>query len=77
MIGVKENEPLAGWRKAIVKFAARIICRIGLFLMSFLWISYKHEKIDYSEWLGPDWKSEQKNTRSPMIIANHQCWSVL
>ena len=77
ILGTPSNRPLSGWRKAIAKFAGQLITRIGLFIQSFLWITNKQENTDYSEWLGPDYKAQASTKRAPIIIANHQSWSVI
>ena len=76
MIGSKEGEPITGWRKFVVKVVGRCCTRAGLFLQSFLRVEHKYVSVDYSEWLGPDWKAHQPHEKPPIIIANHQSWSV-
>jgi len=75
MIGVAENQPLFGLRKIIAKFFSRLASRINLFSASFIWISYRNPNIDYTEWLGANYKNELPK-RPPIIIGNHQSWSV-
>ena len=76
MIGAKANEPPKGWRKVVVKFVGQVIVRTALFVQSFVWVSHRNMDVDYSEWLGADWKSGQPLSRAPIIVANHQSWSV-
>lgn len=75
MIHADKSKPISGWRKVIVRFLGRTITRSGLFVQSFMWINHKNDTIDYSKWLGPDYKT-QKIERPPIIISNHMSWSV-
>ncbi len=76
MIGAKRGEHIQGWRKVMARLMTKVCCRFGLLVMSFAWISNKDEDIDYSPWLGPDWKSGRPTGRPPIIVSNHQSWSV-
>ena len=76
LIGADRDKLISGWRKTAARLVGRFSCRCGLFCLSFLWISEIHEKIDYSKWLGDDYKKHQPKTRPPIIISNHQSWSV-
>ena len=69
------SEPKAmGWRRWLVWLFSSTLGRVGLFCGSYLWISYKDDDIDYSPWLGEDWKGKNK-IRPPIIISNHRTWS--
>jgi len=76
-IGVNEDKPLSGVKKMFVKFCGRAVCRLGLLAQSYIWVQNLYPDIDYSEWLGPDWKKNQPKGRPPIMIGNHQSWSVL
>lgn len=76
MIGADPSRPVYGWRKAIIRIWGRISSRIDLFLISFIWISHKNIDVDYTAWLGPNYKAQVKGTKPPIIISNHISWSV-
>ena len=76
VLGAPKNELLCGWRRVAVKFITKLFCRTGLFLFSFVWIRDIYVDADYSEWLGKDYKSKSPKMRPPIIISNHQSWSV-
>jgi lysophosphatidylcholine acyltransferase/lyso-PAF acetyltransferase len=47
--------------------------RLNLFLLGYIWIEYeKDTKIDYREYLGPDWKAQWDG--APTYIGNHCSW---
>eukprot|EP00826_Nyctotherus_ovalis_P021095 TRINITY_DN16741_c0_g1_i1.p1 TRINITY_DN16741_c0_g1~~TRINITY_DN16741_c0_g1_i1.p1 ORF type:complete len:208 (+),score=40.53 TRINITY_DN16741_c0_g1_i1:77-700(+) len=75
VLSIGSKHPLLGWRRtvmiAVVKHAARII----LFCISFVYIKYDDFKIDYSQWLGKDWKAPEEAI--PILIANHRGVMVL
>lgn len=77
MIGAPKNEFITGWRKTLVKLLSKFTCRVSLFALSFVWIKHVNEdSMDYSPWLGKDYKAYLPQKRAPIIIANHQSWSV-
>ena len=76
MIGAPKDKLLCGWRKIATKIIIRTLARIGLFFMSFVWIKEVYDDVDYSEWLGKNYKTKTPKTRAPIIISNHQSWSV-
>lgn len=77
MIGAPKSEFITGWRKTIVKLISKFTCRVSLFVLSFVWIKHVNEdSMDYSPWLGEDYKTHTPLKRAPIIIANHQSWSV-
>ena len=81
LIGTEEGKPLIGFRRFIIKNLAMKMTRLGLFLGSFIWISRVNDEIDYSEWLGLNYKefreSKENQGRAPIIIMNHLSWTVL
>jgi len=77
MIGVPKDKLITGWRKTAVKIISKLTCRISLFFLSFIWIrQIKETSMDYSAWLGEDYKEYEPKKRAPIIISNHQSWSV-
>lgn len=77
MIGAPKDKPVTGCRRVITRLIGKFTCRVSLFFLSFVWFSYVDEDLDYSEWLGTGYKKEAPGKRAPVIIANHQSWSVL
>ena len=57
-----DKKPLSGCRKRMVFFIVRLFCRILLWLAG-IRLSVKDMDYDYSEYLGPKYKSDPK--RSP------------
>ena len=47
--------------------------KVALFLVG-MRANYKYKDIDYSEYLGKDYKEKLSTTRAPTIIANHSSW---
>lgn len=75
MQGVKREDVvnLEGWRKELATVLMRSAATLCLLLTGYMGIDTEHdEKIDYKEYLGPDWKAEWDG--APTIIANHTSW---
>ena len=39
-----------------------------------VWITTKKTYVDYSEYLGPDWKPDYDSKRTSTVISNHSCF---
>ena len=68
--GVKDKTKLDGWRLSAVSKLLENACYIGLLTTGHYKLVNKKVDLDYSEYLGPEWKSID-NERAPIIIANH------
>ena len=75
IISVGSKLPLTGLRRKIMVLFGRMIGRIMLFSLSFTWVSYADDKIDYSSWLGKEYKPSEE--KPPIIISNHRGCSVV
>jgi len=62
-------------RHILIKWFAKVLGRVGLFCGSYLWITHTHDEVDYSKWLGKDYKEKMPNKRPPVIVSNHRTWS--
>lgn len=77
MIGAPPNKPITGCRRTIIKFIIGTASRIGLFFLSLVWFRHiEDDSFDYSEWLGKDYKLQTPCKRPPIIVVNHQSWTV-
>ena len=57
MIGVKMGEPLPKWRENLIKIVIWPFTRIHLLCSGMPFIGWQFRPdVDYSKWLGPDWK---------------------
>ena len=50
----------------------KICMRVFGYCFGVPYFTFKRPKVDYSEWLGPDWKPSYEG--ATMIISNHQSW---
>ncbi len=52
-------------------------CRYSMLMYGVIWISKKRAFVDYTEWLGPDWKfnPETSYKGAGTFVANHQGFS--
>ena len=73
MIGVKDYTKVSGWRLKIFEVFGKSCSRLNLMLAGYWWVDFdKDTTIDYSEYLGPDWKAEWDG--APTYISNHTSW---
>ena len=69
----KDYLKLSGWKYELVKVLMKSCARLCLFLTCYFWVEHdKDHDIDYSEFLGPDWKAEWDG--APTYVANHTSW---
>ena len=57
MIGHKQGSPISNLKRILVKKPGQYLPRLMLFLTGLIWIKVERPKIDYSEYLGPEWKA--------------------
>ena len=55
-IGYKRGSPISPQRRYFIKLAGKIVGRALLFTMGVTYINVERPEIDYTKYLGPDWK---------------------
>ena len=73
-LGYGYEKPLPGWRRTVHKWVLWTHCRaILLGFGQFVWTKrWTEDEVDYSKYLGPDWKKNKfKGKRVSTIISNH------
>ena len=74
LFGHDFRKPLTGTRRKVKEFLYWFFMNV-LMLAAFMPVFNRHEEMDYSEYLGPDYKKTQKVPKTvPTFIANHQAW---
>ena len=64
---------LSGWKYEVVKVLMKSCARLCLFLTCYTSVDHiKDHDVDYSEFLGPDWKAEWDG--APTYVSNHTSW---
>lgn len=54
----KKDKPYDPVTYFIVRWSFVIVCRINLLMMGCWYLDYRKHYVDYSKYLGPDWKKE-------------------
>jgi len=68
------NGPLKGWRKQMRDIVTRIGSSIVVFV-AFIRVKVVHKKVDYTEYLGPNYYVfSKKQNKVSTIILNHVSW---
>jgi hypothetical protein len=73
------NKPVTGCRYALIYMSFQLWVRLPVLVALFGWISHKQytpEEVDYSEYLGPNWKNELNDHMTSkqadsMLVSNH------
>lgn len=69
-IGHPKGKPWTGWRRKAVALFCKLAARNALMMMSAFSINKKRaHTVNYSKYLGPDWKAEYDNPST--IVSNH------
>jgi len=81
LIGHNMENPITGCRKCTILVFFQIIQRMLACFCFFCWLTHEEydvddPRVDYSEYLGPNWKQELKDyldrgEKDTMIISNH------
>ena len=81
LIGQDLEKPVSGFRRFLIKWMFQFITRFGGLVGFFAWfshdvVSHTDSRVDYSEWLGPEWRKEldehmKKNEADSMLVCNH------
>lgn len=73
MIGHKQGTPLAKWRYTIIKYLIKPFSRLHMLMSGVFWVTQEQRRdIDYSKYLGPDWKPSFEG--AGILVINHQSW---
>lgn len=55
-----------------VRWSFVIICRINLLMFGCFWMDYRKVYVDYSKYLGPDWKNKEVTYgKAGIVCSNH------
>ena len=66
--------PIKGFKKKMV-LALHYYVNKTLLIIAGMKVEVMHEDMDYTEWLGPDYKKDlQKVKRSTAYVSNHSSW---
>ena len=81
LIGHNLENPVTGCRRVMIRFMFQVLIRLQGVIGLFAWYSHdviKHTdpKVDYEEYLGPNWRTELdahmlKNEGTSMLVCNH------
>ena len=76
-LGHDFRKPLPRWRRSIAKLCFSIAASIQTLSLGLFLRSEKEESVDYSEWLGADYKNSKlpEGKKCPTIVANHSGWN--
>lgn len=74
MIGGSERpENMPVWKRKVLKFITILSARMILILgPGMLYYKYERPNVDYSKYLGPDWKASYECPST--YVSNHSCW---
>lgn len=71
----KKGQPYDPVSYFIVKWSFKIVCRINLLMLGCWYLDYRKHFVDYSKYLGPDWKKEKATYgKSGIVCSNHFNW---
>ena len=74
-LGLKPNDPVTGIRYAGMRLACYLTARIVVAGMGCYWITLVRPKVDYSEYLGPDWKPDYEKKGTATVISTHSSFA--
>ena len=69
----KKGEPITGWKSDAIKWLCMCSSRVTMFCVGVTNVKVEKVKVDYSKYLGPDWK-EDVNAKPGSVVCNHQSW---
>ena len=71
LIGQDMSKPFSRCRRVVTKFILRLFSKLLLLTIG-AWVSVRHVDMDYSEWLGPDYKEQYKPIKKvSTVVMNH------
>ena len=68
----KKGAPYTGIKAEIIRISNKYAAKLVINCMSCFNIEIEIRKVDYSKYLGPDWKCSFNNATA--VVANHQSW---
>lgn len=74
MIGHVAGQPLHPLRRILTKKPGQYLPRLLIFFSNIWWIKVERPVVDYSKFLGPDWKPTYEGTST--YVVNHSAWMV-
>ena len=74
MMGHKRGTPMHPIRRFLIKKNGQIAARLAMLMSGIFHIKVERPDIDYSKYLGPDWKKSYEGEST--IIVNHSSWIV-
>ena len=58
VIGMKEDDPVVGWRLKLCRFFYYLMARVIIAAMGCFWITYERPEVCYKKYLGEDWEPD-------------------
>jgi hypothetical protein len=75
MIGQNRDEPLSSLRTTMMTYNVRLCAKINMVMLGCIFIDLKDVYVDYSEYLGPEWKKQKvQYGNAGSTVVNHQSW---
>jgi hypothetical protein len=74
MITHTRGTPMPKWKRYLI-WQPYFLPRWLIFFAGVVWIKVERPKIDYKQFLGPDWKPKYEGAST--LLFNHTSWSVL
>jgi hypothetical protein len=70
LIGHTQGTPVPKWRQKAVYYGTSPLFRLLIFVVGIVWVDKDNKKkVDYSKYLGPDWKPTYKG--AGIQVSNH------
>ena len=71
----KKGEPLSKFHSALIRWSFKFTARMSMIMVNCWKITVKQTYVDYSKYLGPNWKDDGINyKRSGSVVTNHTSW---
>jgi hypothetical protein len=74
VIGLKEGDPVVGWRLKLCRFFYFITARVIIAAMGCFWITYERPEVCYKKYLGEDWVADYDQQRTSTVVCNHSAF---
>ena len=73
MFGQDKNAPMHPVRYYLMTSLTAVVLRIFLYSQGVIFLKKERPVVDYSKWLGPDWKPTYEG--AGVYVANHTCYA--
>lgn len=71
----KKGKPYDPISYFVVRYSFMMVCRINLLVLGCWYLDYKKRYVDYSKYLGPEWKKEKATYgKAGITCSNHFNW---